>query len=99
MQASERAGVNGTGSENQAANGNAEANVNAIVEYFKGGIKDPSQPGRLGVELEHIIVGEGKCPVSYSACYGCYSRWKANTPKRWKALRATLSACLHRASP
>lgn len=47
-----------------------QANVNAIVDYFKSGIKDASQPGRLGVELEHIVVGEGAVPVSYSEDHG-----------------------------
>ena len=43
-----------------------DENVRAIVDYFKSGIKEPGEPGRLGVEIEHIVVGKHNAPVSYS---------------------------------
>ena len=45
-------------------------NVKAIVEYFKSGIKPAGEPGRLGVELEHIVVGPHKAPVAYADEHG-----------------------------
>ena len=48
-------------------------NVEAIVEYFKSGIKDPGEPGRLGIELEHIVVGVHDKPVTYDEEHGV--RW------------------------
>lgn len=47
-----------------------DENVEAIVGYFKSGIKEPGQPGRLGVEIEHIVVGPHSQAVSYSEEYG-----------------------------
>lgn len=42
-----------------------ERNVQAIVDYFESGIKPAGTPGRLGVELEHIVVTNNMEPVSY----------------------------------
>ena len=50
-----------------------QANIEAIVNYFKSGIKDPGDPVRLGVELEHILVDEHMQPVAYSDAHG--SHW------------------------
>jgi len=50
-----------------------EANIDALVAYFESGIKQQGTPGRLGVELEHIIVDADMNPVSYSGEYGV--RW------------------------
>ena len=49
-----------------------QANIQAIAECFAEGIKEPGQHGRLGVELEHIIVTEGKQPVAYSDEFGTH---------------------------
>ena len=48
-------------------------NIKAIVGYFKSGIKDPGDAGKLGVEIEHIVVGDHSRAVSYSQDYGV--RW------------------------
>lgn len=46
-----------------------EANVKAIVEFFKSGIQE--EVGRLGIELEHLIAhGEENTAVSYSQDHG-----------------------------
>lgn len=45
-------------------------NVEAIVDYFKSGIKKEGEPGKLGVELEHIVVGPGNSAVAYSDEHG-----------------------------
>lgn len=50
-----------------------QANIEAIVNYFRSGIKDANDPVRLGVELEHILVTEHMDPVPYSDEHG--SRW------------------------
>ena len=50
-----------------------EENVKAIVDYFKSGIKNADEPGRLGVEIEHIVVDEHSQAVSYSDEHGV--RW------------------------
>ena len=47
--------------------------VEAIVNFFESGVKKPDDPVRLGVELEHILVGEHMAPVPYSDEHG--SRW------------------------
>lgn len=47
-----------------------QANVEAIVDYFKSGIKEPGESGRLGVELEHIVVGPHDKPVTYAEEHG-----------------------------
>ena len=54
-----------------------EENVKAIVDYFESGIKGEDEPGRLGVEIEHIIVGEHSRAVSYSEQFGV--RWMLET--------------------
>ena len=42
-----------------------ESNIRALVAYFESGVSE--DPGRLGIELEHIIVkDEGFSPVSYT---------------------------------
>ncbi len=46
-------------------------NVDAIVEYFEGGVKDEAKA--IGIELEHTLVkGDGE-PVSYAGDFG--QRW------------------------
>lgn len=50
-----------------------ESNIQAIVSYFKDGIKSPGRPQRLGVELEHIVVHNDMQPLSYSDEFGV--RW------------------------
>ena len=45
-------------------------NVEAIVDYFKSGIKKEGEQGRLGVELEHIVVGPGNSAVAYGDEHG-----------------------------
>ncbi len=49
-----------------------EQNIQAIVEYFEGGVKPACT--NVGIELEHTIVkNEGLAPVSYSEEHGV--RW------------------------
>lgn len=56
---------------NQEANQPARtANVQAIVAYFESGVKRAGDAGRLGVELEHIVVRQGLEPVSFSEDHG-----------------------------
>jgi len=50
-----------------------QANVEAITSYFRSGIKSTSDPVRLGMELEHILVTEHMMAVPYSDEHG--SRW------------------------
>ena len=50
-----------------------DENVQAIVDYFKSGIKNAGDPPQLGVEIEHIVVGEHSAPISYSEEFGV--RW------------------------
>lgn len=50
-----------------------DENVKAIVDYFKSGIKDKSETGKLGVEIEHVVVGEHSRAISYSEEHGV--RW------------------------
>ena len=47
-----------------------DENVQAIVDYFKSGIKAAGEAGRLGIEIEHIVVDEHSRAVSYSGDYG-----------------------------
>lgn len=44
--------------------------IESIVDYFKSGIKTSDEPGRLGVELEHIIVDESTQAVPYDGANG-----------------------------
>lgn len=53
--------------ENQPAR---QENANALVAYFKSGIKNPEEAGRLGVELEHQVVNTDMSPVHYSEEFG-----------------------------
>ena len=55
------------GASNQPAR---ESNINALVSFFKSGIKPEESHGKLGIELEHIIVEEDGTPVSYSEEHG-----------------------------
>lgn len=50
-----------------------DENVKAIVDYFKSGVKDKSEAGKLGVEIEHVVVGEHSRAISYSEEHGV--RW------------------------
>ena len=50
-----------------------DENVKAIVNYFKSGIKDKSETGKLGIEIEHVVVGEHSRAISYSEEHGV--RW------------------------
>ena len=47
-----------------------DENVQAIADYFRSGIKPEGTIGKLGVEIEHIVVGEHSCAVSYSEDFG-----------------------------
>lgn len=47
-----------------------ESNIRAIADYVKSGIISPEEQGRLGIELEHIIVHDDLSPVSYSEPHG-----------------------------
>ena len=49
------------------------SNIEAVVSYFKSGIKEPGTVGRLGVELEHIVIDDDGSAVPYSDEHG--SRW------------------------
>lgn len=53
--------------------GTHEKNVRAIVDYFKSGIKAAGETGRLGVEIEHVVVDEHSHAISYSEEHGV--RW------------------------
>ena len=50
-----------------------KANIEAIANYFRSGIKSADDPVRLGMELEHILVTEHMQAVPYSDEHG--SRW------------------------
>lgn len=43
-------------------------NVDAIVAYFVGGVKDEAKS--IGIELEHTLVKDGGEPVSYGDEFG-----------------------------
>ncbi len=45
-------------------------NLDALVAFFESGIKPKSSQGKLGIELEQIIVNEDGSPVSYSEDHG-----------------------------
>lgn len=52
-----------------------KSNIEAIVAYFESGITPAAAPaksnaGRVGIELEHIIVHEDLSPVAYSEPFG-----------------------------
>ncbi len=61
--ASESAATCTNSNSNQPAR---ESNIDALVSFFKSGIKPEGSHGKLGIELEHIIVQEDGSPVSYS---------------------------------
>lgn len=43
-----------------------EQNIQAFVDYVRGGIKPAGEPEALGIELEHTIVYRASDPVSYT---------------------------------
>lgn len=45
-------------------------NIDALVRFFKSGIKPNGSHGKLGIELEQTIVRNDNSPVSYSEEYG-----------------------------
>ena len=47
-----------------------EQNLNALVSFFESGIKPEGTQGKLGIELEQIVVREDGSPVSYSEDHG-----------------------------
>lgn len=47
-----------------------QANIDAIVEYIKEGIKPRNTGGKLGVEVEHFIVKNSNEPVMFSDEHG-----------------------------
>jgi glutamate--cysteine ligase len=47
-----------------------DANIAAIVNYFKSGIKQPGSAPALGVELEHTLLYKDGRPLSYNDEYG-----------------------------
>ncbi len=49
------------------------SNIEAIVDYFRSGIKQAGEVGRLGVELEHIMIDGDSMPVAYDDEHG--SHW------------------------
>lgn len=49
------------------------APLDALVDYFKSGIKSPDTPGRLGVELEHFITDEDYNSIPYEGPNGIQS--------------------------
>lgn len=57
-----------------------QQNKDALVAYFESGIKSPDEPGRLGVELEHIITDPHCKAVSYAGETGIGSLLEAMAP-------------------
>lgn len=60
------------------------SNIDAIVSYFESGIIDESEPGEVGIELEHTIVNSDKSPVPYHGPHGVewlLSQLKENFPE------------------
>ncbi|MGI6045990.1 MAG: glutamate-cysteine ligase family protein [Eggerthellaceae bacterium] len=47
-----------------------QENIQALVSYFESGIKAPEEHGRLGIELEHMLVHDDLSYVSYSEKHG-----------------------------
>lgn len=45
-------------------------NIRVLSDYFTSGIKPATQPGRIGIELEHTIVRNNLAPVPYSGNAG-----------------------------
>lgn len=45
-------------------------NIYALVSFFESGIKPEDSEGKLGIELEQIVVNEDGSPVSYSEEHG-----------------------------
>lgn len=45
-------------------------NVEAVVDYFESGIKQPGSPTMLGIELEHTVIRLDGSPVGYSDPHG-----------------------------
>ncbi|MBO7675232.1 MAG: hypothetical protein J6S63_09530 [Atopobiaceae bacterium] len=42
-----------------------DENKNRLVSYFMSGSKEPDACGKLGVEVEHFVLGDDGSPVSY----------------------------------
>lgn len=60
-----------------------ESNINAIVAFVESGIKKSTSQGKIGIELEHIVVHNNMEPVSYYEQYGIawlLERLKAHYP-------------------
>lgn len=47
-----------------------QSNIDALVRFFESGIKPHRSHGRLGIELEQIVVRDDNSPVSYSEEHG-----------------------------
>ena len=47
-----------------------QKNIDALVQFFESGIKPRGSHGKLGIELEQIIVRDDNSPVSYSEEHG-----------------------------
>lgn len=47
-----------------------QSNIDALVRFFKSGIKPQGSHGKLGIELEQTIVRNDDSPVSYSEEHG-----------------------------
>ncbi len=47
-----------------------DKNIAALVSFFESGIKPTNSEGKLGIELEQIVVNEDGSPVSYSEEHG-----------------------------
>lgn len=61
-------GFNAT--QTSAAQPARETNLDTLVAFFESGIKPSGSHGKLGIELEQIIVKEDGSPVSYSEDHG-----------------------------
>ena len=47
-----------------------QSNIDALVRFFESGIKPHGSHGKLGIELEQIVVRNDNSPVSYSEEHG-----------------------------
>ena len=57
-------------SQISAAQPARQGNLDALVSFFESGIKPSDAQGKLGIELEQIIVDGDGLPVSYSQDHG-----------------------------
>lgn len=55
------------GFQNQPAR---EQNIEALVSFFKSGVKKPGSELKIGIELEHTLLTHDGRPVSYSDEFG-----------------------------